>query len=1204
MRFLPICVLLLSTALLWAQLSGIKTVGGAGADYPHLTAAFGALTSQGINGNVKFHLTSAYTGEPASTTTLRIAPYSGMGTYSVTLTVDPSVTTPLIIATSPNTGVLGRFVLRLEGIDNFIIDGGPQRLLRFQNNAPSTGTGVIGLISDNGLHSTPCRNITIRNIAVDGQDKNQTRVGIYLGGLSGSGSSSLPISEANVTGNNNLLIEKCWVYGVQEGIVLWGPSTTPDQNNTIRGCKVGHPTLLLSWGGDDYSSGIVAANQANLRLEQDTVFNASSSTSYGYTGIAVGYAPQSTFTLAPCQNVRLTRNWLYGIAYTGSGGWGAYGVRVDVGGLTPANIYLYNNFIAGISADGWGQPGSIYNAYGIHCRGSSNANAGIYIYHNSIHLYGTPTTSSTNSNPSCLGIVSSIIGGVRVRNNLFQNTQSPSSPSPSRTTIAIAYGGTSASVFAELNNNAYYVSNANGAQYAFIGALGTMRYATLSAWQTALGGGREQNSLALSGAAPFSSTNDLHIPNSTTTSIEGGAVLITSPFAIEEDIDGDIRPDGSPNPDIGADEFVAVVPPCPTTINADMLNIAPATLTVGSGASFTVSVQNPSSVTQPARWFVRYDGGAWQLLGAYNPSTPSISYTPMGAGTYDFALVAYVASYHSGCQGLVNDTATVTGTTTCPAALNADQIAVSPSTVRMGGSVTVTVTNPSSVTLPARWEVSTDGGATWTVVASYAGSPFTYTPAQLGGHQIRLVAIPPAGCNALSPTFSNVVSFTVNPPLGASINDPIDITPTVPSRTDTTVNGNNSLPGYTDNYTGQGNRPSPDVYYRYILRECLDSIRVSTCNTSGGFTDTYLHVIHPATNRILYTDGGRCGTTFTLMQAALNIAHDPTATGLSQVSNPYRSTMRLRQGDTLIIVVQGYFSSSLGPFVLDVTEYRYDPTTQPNLPPPPFFTFDTSRVCFRGGIARDTLTTGITGPGLTHVWYLNGQQVAGVSGNLYVPQFTAPGVDTVVVEIRSATLSYCTPAQNLPRDTVYILVDSLPKEQFLVNGSSLYNHGEYASLSGTAPLCVTYQPSVINPAFTFTWTINGNTYTGPGPHQECYTASQTADTVVMIATNGACVEYDTLYVILDITTGLRGIENSLTVYPNPARDQVYLRVQQSGAAQVRLLDARGGLVWERTALLQAYEPFTLPVGGLPAGVYLLEVRQGQHLLRTRLAIQP
>ncbi|RMF50455.1 MAG: hypothetical protein D6750_04810, partial [Bacteroidetes bacterium] len=651
--------------------------------------------------------------------------------------------------------------------------------------------------------------------------------------------------------------------------------------------------------------------------------------------------------------VHLARDWVYSIRYTGSGGWGAYGIYLDVGSLAPANIYIYNNFIAGISSDGYSSPAGLWNAYGIYCTGSSNANAGIYIYHNSVHLYGTPPSSSLGSNPSCLGIASSITGGVYVRNNIFQNTQSPPNPSSTRTTIAIAYEGSSPSVFAQLDNNAYYVKNAGGAQYAFIGALGSNRYATLSAWRTAVGGSREQNSLSLSAPAPFTSSIDLHIPHGTTTPIEGGAVLITSPIAIGKDIDGESRPYGSAAPDIGADEFVAVVPPCPAAIDADQLTITPGSITVGSsGASFTVSPETPANVTLPARWYMRYNSGPWQFVAAYQASSPALTYTPTAAGTYEFMLVAFVAPYHSGCSGLQNDTSNiVTGTAVCPTALNADQISVSPTSVPVGQPVTVTVTNPSAVTLPAQWQVSTNGGSTWTGVGSYTGSPYLYTPMQIATYQIRLAALPPTGCSgSLSPVYSNVATFVANPPPGDSIANPINITPTDPTRTDTTVAGDNSLPGYRNNYTGPGNQSSPDVYYLYILRECLDSIRVSTCASTSfpSSNDLYLHVIHKQTGRILYTDGGRCGNTTTLLRAALDIFHDPSATGPTLVTSTssYRAGMRLQQGDSLIIIVQGWSSYS-GPYVLDVTEYRYNPANQPTLPQPPFFPFDTSRVCFR-----------------------------------------------------------------------------------------------------------------------------------------------------------------------------------------------------------------------------------------------------------------
>ncbi|GIV25033.1 MAG: hypothetical protein KatS3mg026_0725 [Bacteroidia bacterium] len=98
MRYLVV-LLSLGLAGLWAQLSGPYTVGGSAANYPHLTAAFSALMSQGVSGDVEFRLTAAYAGEPGGTPTLRLTAYPGMGTYSVKLTVDPSVTTPVTVAT-------------------------------------------------------------------------------------------------------------------------------------------------------------------------------------------------------------------------------------------------------------------------------------------------------------------------------------------------------------------------------------------------------------------------------------------------------------------------------------------------------------------------------------------------------------------------------------------------------------------------------------------------------------------------------------------------------------------------------------------------------------------------------------------------------------------------------------------------------------------------------------------------------------------------------------------------------------------------------------------------------------------------------------------------------------------------------------------------------------------------------------------------
>jgi len=860
-------------------------------------------------------------------------------------------------------------------------------------------------------------------------------------------------------------------------------------------------------------------------------------------------------------------------------------------------------------ADGDGLPGAStgWNAYGIFLEGSSNANAKVYIYHNSIHLYGTGNSNGfSNAGPACLAITSGITGGIHVRNNIFQNTLTPTPSTSTRTTVGIAYGGSSGGVFAELDNNAYFVSNANGASYAHVGALGSNRYASLTNWQSAVGSSREQNSIQLSAPAPFVSNDDLHIPHGTNTPIEGGGSLITSPLAITTDIDNDPRPDGSPNPDIGADEFVAVIPPCPPAISADQITASPTTLPVGTG-SITLSVNNPANLTTPAYWLMSVDGGSWNVIAAYQGS-PYI-YTPASAGTYDFRLVAIVAPYHSSCPGLQNDSSNIVSVSVvCPSALNADQISVNPNIIQQTQTVTLSVNNPANVTLPAQWEVSTVGASgPWSVLAPYTGPSYTYAPPQ-GTYWVRLRALPPAGCSN-TPASSNVVSFTVLPPPGQSMSDPIDLTPQVPTRTDTSFLYSTS--GYP---TGSGRNPmgsldwgSPAVFHMYRIRSCLDSLRINLCNNPGGgsgsWYDPDLHVYNSRTGCGYRQDGGCTGFVPHILLMNNSAAQSCNTYTTTSSGNPNRQPMSLEAGDTIWIIIQKW-GTGAGPvdYRLEITEYPYDPNSAPTLPQPPYFSFDTSRVCWTGAIVRDTFSTGINTPGIQHNWYINGTQVPGVTGSMFIAQFTAAGVYTVVAELTSAQSSACTPSSQVPRDTVYVVVDSLPGTNIQVDGSE-YLPGSYASVSGSgASVCVAYSPTIVSSAFTYSWVINGSTYTGPGPHTECYATSGT-DTVVLVAQNGTCTEVDTVYVIVDLTSRLAGVMGGLKVYPVPAQEAVYVVWPADGPGRLWIEDLRGQRVYEAEAMLSAGASYRIPRQNIAAGLYLLRLSQGSRQYLQRIAFE-
>lgn len=76
----------------------------------------------------------------------------------------------------------------------------------------------------------------------------------------------------------------------------------------------------------------------------------------------------------------------------------------------------------------------------------------------------------------------------------------------------------------------------------------------------------------------------------------------------------------------------------------------------------------------------------------------------------------------------------------------------------------------------------------------------------------------------------------------------------------------------------------------------------------------------------------------------------------------------------------------------------------------------------------------------------------------------------------------------------------------------------------------------------------------------------------------------------------------MTIGPNPAHGRVTLHVQDPAARHLRLLDQAGRVL--RTQRIAA-APVQLQLEGLPAGTYLLQLLDGEHLLaHERLVVLP
>jgi hypothetical protein len=208
----------------------------------------------------------------------------------------------------------------------------------------------------------------------------------------------------------------------------------------------------------------------------------------------------------------------------------------------------------------------------------------------------------------------------------------------------------------------------------------------------------------------------------------------------------------------------------------------------------------------------------------------------------------------------------------------------------VSGSATATAGTASTYTLSGsngtsrQWEISTNGGSTWADLTGFTGTSanLSFNP---GNVQVR-VRVMRTGC---TDSYSNVLNITVNPRTGDNINIPISVS--LPfTGTQSTASGS----GFSSQYTGTNNQPSPDVFYSFTTGACTDSVLISTCGS--GF-DTYIHLL-AANGTFIFSnddDGPACAGT--------------------------RASMKrlVQPNTTYILVVEGW-SNSVGSFNLSITE--------------------------------------------------------------------------------------------------------------------------------------------------------------------------------------------------------------------------------------------------------------------------------------------
>jgi hypothetical protein len=438
---------------------------------------------------------------------------------------------------------------------------------------------------------------------------------VYVTGIWLSGANNVSVS-GNVV--NNII---SYVQAARTGIELFSniAGTLTLSDNTVKGVVSNSPGAYPALGFSVSAAGGVYTISGN---DISSIENSSSAIGAPASGIRINTVSGPG---------TISRNRITAVMNRNAGPSPAQGIYL----ATAANgTAIRNNFISNIMNVGSGSFNFTGNANGILISSGGSHK----IYFNSINLYGTSTATGTNS-INCLSVSSNTFQGIDIRNNIFSNTVTGGAANNVHACLFFPFG-ISASMGLILNNNAYYTGNTAG--LSGIAFAGSVFYSAPALYTVAnfnpqlttgatnwrnfssgLGAGtNDYASFGSTGAAPFVSATDLHIPPATVTQIESGGAAV----AVTGDIDGDLR--NVSFPDMGADEFNGTVsdltapaisfsPLSNTCSIGDRLlqaNIADISTVPVAGAGLPVLYWNINGTPQPPVTGVHVSGTLYQFL--------------------------------------------------------------------------------------------------------------------------------------------------------------------------------------------------------------------------------------------------------------------------------------------------------------------------------------------------------------------------------------------------------------------------------------------------------------------------------------------------------------------------------------------------------------------------------------------------------------
>ncbi|MBI5474928.1 MAG: choice-of-anchor J domain-containing protein [Ignavibacteriae bacterium] len=479
-------------------LAGTKTIGGTSPDFATIREAVRALNLVG-------------TAAPGVTFLIRSGVYNEDSLVIRTSTTGPSAR----VTFKPAPGATVEINVRPPSTAfDFAFKVDSTKYVTFDGSNSGTTTRDMTINATGGLgrrglwFSGNCSYGVVKNcIVTAGRDTTQTAVSssyraidfLYLSGTGNDADYVLIDNNLTKYAYTGIRIE-----GVTTGDVMLSPIVRNNLADSV--CNAG---IYSHYHAD----AMIYNNDVNVK-------RGSAATMYGiYVGSVTYRARVFNNRVHDLNQLNTTSSATYGIfTSTSTSTTYSYGQHS-----------IYNNFIWGLNVPTTGT-GGIYGIY----TSVSNVTPPDTIAFNSINLSGT----SGVLRPSYGYYKASATGGAVALNNILHNTRNDS------TAITAAIGKTTAVTVLISNNNNLYVPVTSDSSKN-VGVIGTVRYKTLAAWQTA----NASDAASFSENTPFVSPTDLHIQTGVPTQIESGAIPVAG---ITTDIDAQAR--NASTPDIGADE--------------------------------------------------------------------------------------------------------------------------------------------------------------------------------------------------------------------------------------------------------------------------------------------------------------------------------------------------------------------------------------------------------------------------------------------------------------------------------------------------------------------------------------------------------------------------------------------------------------------------------------------------------------------------